>query len=122
MAKLDVSFLMNDPDFVDPVSIVRRTTTINDYGENQLGETTITAIASVQAADGETLASLPEAARLTDVRNIFTKTELIQDENGKYSDVIIWQGKRYILMHVRPWDNFGAGWFKGVMQYEGASV
>ena len=46
MAKIDVSFLLSDPDFIDPISVVRRVTTVNSYGENELTEETISAKAS----------------------------------------------------------------------------
>ena len=122
MARIDVSFLLKDPDFVNSISIVRRTTTVNDFGENELTEETISAIASVQAADGKTLLSLPETARLEDYKNIYTKTKLIADETGKYSDIIIWEGNRYQLIKIYPWGNFGQGWYKGLCKIEKVSL
>lgn len=122
MAQLDVSEVLTDPMFLDPFTIIRRASTVNDLGRNVIVETTISAIGSVQAADGDTLAMLPEAARLSDVRNIFTRTVLIADVVSGYSDLILWKGNRYQTLKVTPWGNYGSGWYKCVCVNEKASL
>jgi hypothetical protein len=95
MALIDVSELMSDPDFVNQFTIVRRTSKVNDFGENEISDTNICAIGSIQAGNGDTLKRLPEAARKENAITVYTKTELRADSttNG-YSDVIIWNCQR----------------------------
>ena len=50
MADIDVSELLSDPDFVDDVVLIRRAYSVNQYGETELAEQTITIRASVQPA------------------------------------------------------------------------
>lgn len=122
MAQLDVSEVLTDPMFLDPFIIIRRTSTVTDFGRNDITEEQINAIGSVQAADGDTLAMLPEAARLSDVRNIFTRTVLIADVAGGYPDLILWKGNRYQTLKVTPWGNYGSGWYKCTCVDEKASL
>jgi len=38
MALVDVTELLEDPDFLDEITVIRRPYAINDYGENVLSE------------------------------------------------------------------------------------
>lgn len=123
MARIDVSELMLDPDFVSSFSIVRRVPTINQYGENVLAETTLSNIkGSVQAAGKETAERLPEGTSLKGFITVFTKTPVYADNVNGYADVILWKGLRYNVFQVLQWDNFGAGWFMVDCQLERKSL
>ena len=111
MARIDVSELMNDPDFISPFVIYRRTETINGRGENELTETTVNAVGSIQAATGETAKRLPDGVQLSSFITVFTKTVLEAESAGRYPDQVLWKGKRFNVFQCTPWDNFGAGWF-----------
>lgn len=114
MARIDVSELMVDPDFINSFSIARRTATTNIYGENIIAETIINNITgSVQSAGKEAIKRLPEGVKISNVKTIYTKTMLIADTNNPgYSDQIIWEGLRYNVISCLPWSNFGAGWYE----------
>ena len=115
MANIDVSDLLLDPDFVDTVSVIRRTTAINSYGENVVSEpTTIVTVASVQPASFKQIQRLPDALRIADVRSFYIKIPIILDSTTTYPDVIVYRGKRFQVQTSAHWLNFGAGWCEAV--------
>lgn len=122
MALIDVSSLMNDPDFVNKFTIIRRSSRVNTFGENELYDTYVSAIGSIQAGNGDTLLRLPEAARKQNAMTIYTKTELRSDECGGYSDIILWKNQRFQVLVISPWSNFGEGWYMCDCIMEAASV
>jgi hypothetical protein len=114
MAQIDVTELLLDPDFVDPIQVIRRATTVNQYGENVLVETTINTYGSVQPANFKELQRLPESLQAHDVRSFYLNLEIVQDASTAYPDVLVFKGKRYQVQTAAPWLNFGAGWNQGV--------
>lgn len=107
MARLDVSELMTDPDFIHSFTWVKRTAATNNFGENVVEETEEAATGSVQAATGETAERFPEGIALNNFKTIYTKARV----SALYPDQIIWKGKRFNVRLVTPWEDFGAGWF-----------
>ena len=123
MADLDVSELFTDPDFTDPITVIQRTATVGENGKNIIVENCVSAIASVQSPNADTLKRLPEAARISGAKTFFTNTPVSADTNpGDYSDVIVWKCKRYQVINVFPWENWGAGWFKVEAIVEAPSI
>ncbi len=114
MALIDVSDLLVDPDFIDSLTLIHRTFTISQYGENTLVETTINTVGSVQPASAKQIQRLPEALRTADVRSFFIKAEIQSDGASQYPDIISFQGFRYQIQSVAPWLNYGAGWNEGI--------
>lgn len=110
MALIDVTELLTDPDFTDHITILSRTSSVNTHGENQLTETSRAAVAVVEAGSGETLKRLPAGAVLTDYITVYTREHLVADSPGGYADVILWDGKRYLVQVVTSWTNWGPGW------------
>ena len=107
MANIDTSFLLQDPDFVDPITMIRRRPTINEYGENVLTETSFQTIGSVQPASGKTLMRLPDALRIANVSSFWIKGNIYADGSAKYPDIIVFRGKRYAVQMIFDWTNFG---------------
>lgn len=117
MARIDVSELMTDPDFVNAFTLVRRTPTVNDFGENTFTEVLSVAIGSVQSPGKETLQRLPEGVKLSNVKTIYTKAVMTANQ-----DQIVWEGQRYNIYSVLPWGNFGNGWYECDVELEKASL
>lgn len=113
MALIDVTQLLHDPDFIDPVSIVTRVPTVNTFGENAIVETTADTFGSVQAASGKDLKRLPEALQLADVSSFWIQGVIQASATGQYASILVFKGKRYQVIHVDDWSNFGAGYCKG---------
>lgn len=120
---VDVSELMDDPDFVspDPVTLIRRSSVVNGFGENVLAETVTPITAIIQAGPGDMLERLPDEAKLTRMIRIWTRTVLQAESPGGYADMITWQGARWSLMPVQYWGNWGQGFTQALATYEGVS-
>lgn len=113
MALIDVTDLLTDPDFVDPVCIINRTPTINSFGENVLVEASNQTVGSVQPASGKTISRLPEALRVANVSEFWVKGQIIADGTYTYPDILVFQGRRYQVQTVQDWGNWGAGYAEG---------
>lgn len=114
MAQLDVSELLLDPEFINTLTLIHRTSTVNSFGENVLVENSVVTIGSVQPANGKQIQRLPEALRLGDVRSFYIKMEILTDGASQYPDIILFQGKRFQVQVAPPWLNYGAGWNEGI--------
>lgn len=108
---IDVSELMGDPDFLDPgpITVLRRTAVVNNFGENVLSEAVTPIQAIVQTGAGDMLESLPDAAKLSEAIRVWTAFTLEAQPAGGYSDVVTWRGQRWIVMARKDWSNWGLG-------------
>ncbi len=112
MAQIDTSELMLDPDFIDPVEIIRRNAVVQANGKNRIMEKCIEAVASVQPISGKELMRLPEELRIKNVKSFYIQTEIVLDGDCEYPDKFKWAGKCYNVITANDWANWGAGWFK----------
>ncbi|MHC3068679.1 hypothetical protein [Klebsiella pneumoniae] len=123
MALIDVSELLTDPDFTNTVTLIRRASTVNTYGENVMTETQSTITAVVQGANTESLERVPEGARLSDLIDVYYKGQLTAESPSGYADIIVWGGKRYQVFEVvEDFMNFGAGFTKAVCKLEAVNA
>ncbi len=113
MARIDVSEIVSDPDFVDSIELITRVPSVNSLGENVLTSTTLCSVGSVQPASGRAIFRLPEAMRVANVSSFWFKGKIIASEPGKYSSIIVFKGQRYQVQTVMDWSNWGAGWCEG---------
>jgi hypothetical protein len=113
LAQINVSDLLCDPDFVDPICLVTRTSTKNLLGENVITDCSVNTVGSVQPASYKTVQKLPEAMRVADVSSFWLKGTIIASAPGKYASVIVFRGKRYQVQTVADWSNFGEGYTEG---------
>lgn len=121
MAQIDVSDLLSDPDFIDPVQIIRRTASVDSLGQNQLSEVVISTWANVQPASNKAIQRLPEALQSADVRSFYLRMEIVKDATSAYPDIMIFNGKRFEIQTAAPWLNYGSGWNEGVCVGQSAS-
>ena len=113
MAQLDVSELMTDPDFVDPVQLINRKPAVNNFGEATFVEEVENTHGSVQPASYRTVQKLPEAMRVANVCSFWIKGTIIASEPGKYASLLVFRGVRYQVQTVADWSNFGQGYTEG---------
>lgn len=113
MAQIDVSELLSDPDFVDAIQLISRTSRTDLLGENILRESTLDSIGCVQPASGRVISRLPEALRVANVSSFWFKGTIVASAPGKYSSVLVFKGQRYQVQSVQDWTNWGAGWTEG---------
>lgn len=113
MGLIDVTDILSDPDMVDPLTIIRRLTDVNEFGENVLSEQKFPTYGSVQPASGRTIQRLPEAMRVAGVFSFFVQGQIISDGVSKYPDLIEFNRQRYAVQVVFPYTNWGAGYSEG---------
>lgn len=122
MGLIDVSDLFSDPDFVKPITHIKRTSLVNNYGQNEVKEQGFPTFGCVQPATGKTLQRLPEALRVVDVMSFWLKGKISSDGCGKYPDVLVSSGQRYQVQVVFDWTDWGNGWCEGTCVREKPSV
>ena len=113
MAQIDVSDLLHDSDFVDPMTVITRVPFVNTKGENSLSESTLVSVGSVQPASGKTVSKLPEEFRVANVSSFWFQGQITATSPGKYSSIIVFRGLRYQVQTVSDWSNFGLGYTEG---------
>lgn len=118
MGLIDVTELLSDPDFVDPVTIIKRSPTIDQFGDNTLSEQGFPTWGSVQSIDGKTLQRLPDQYRVANVKHFFVKGTIVSDGSCKYPDILVSNGVRYAVQVIFDWTNWGAGWCEGTCVQE----
>lgn len=122
MALIDVAFLLEDVDFTDVVTLIKRTQTINSFGEMVLVETPQDIIAVVQepGSNPDILLRFKDSANLAGGIFVYYKGAL-QVENGPdtYCDVIFWRGSRYLVKAIdETYLNYGQGFTKALCLLE----
>jgi hypothetical protein len=113
MANIDVSQLMSDPDFVDPIQVITRLPKPNQFGETDFEEHILDTYGSVQPANYRTVQKLPEAMRVSDVQSFWFKGTITASSPGKYSSILVFRGVRYQVQTVADWSAFGQGYSEG---------
>lgn len=123
MAFQDVALYMIDPDFVDQVTLIRRTPqVISDKGRASFVETSSQVYMSVQGNKSEALTRESNDAWLTDAIDVYYAGVLYGAAPGGYADVIVWKGRRYqVEAVVENYSNYGAGWTHAVCRLEPVS-
>lgn len=115
MALLDVSDTLLDLDFVDEMQIVRRKSTVDSMGQNNVAESTFPAVGSIQPTSGKDLDRVPDTLRLSDVRTFFLKSAIrVSAEINAYPDILVFKGQRFQVISVEDWLNYGQGWNSGL--------
>lgn len=120
MALVDVSEVINDPDFQDTITLNRRTQTISDYGETTFTVSGSTMSAVVQAGNGETLNRNPEYSVMTDWITIYAEFNFIADGDGYFADEVVWSGRNFQVKTVTDFMNWGVGYTRADCLIEGA--
>lgn len=120
---IDVSELMDDPDFVspDPVQVERRAVAVNEHGETELTPTVLDITAIVQDGAGDMLERMPEAAKLVESIRVWSRFQFESESVGGYADVVLYRGKRYQVMPRNFWANWGNGYTRVLATLEGFS-
>lgn len=102
---------MNDPLFVDKVTLITRVSQVNGKGENVINETCLESFGTVQPASGKTMQRLPDALRVANVSSFWFKGEITAQ--GKYPSILVFNGRRFQVQILFDWNNWGGGWTEG---------
>lgn len=114
---LNISEILDDPDFIQTVEFGRIFSSTNDYGEPvELEIKNTHSNTNVQPASGATLQRLPEGERTRDVLQVFTKSSF----PIKNSDYMYFKGLKYRCITTEDWSEHG--YYDGLfIRYEGAA-
>lgn len=118
MSLIDVSELMDDPDFVQAITLISRSENVDAFGQNNLVEYAKPTHGSVQPISGKTLARIPEAFRVANVQEFWLRERIVTDSRSKYPDVLVRNGVRYAVQVVFDWSDWGGGWSQGTCVQE----
>jgi hypothetical protein len=118
MANISVSELLFDPDFVDPVTVLREVLTVGDDGMGVYAPVQINIVASIQAASGDSLMMSPDMSRTESGYEIITTFPLLTASDATGADIVQWNGRQFRLISVARFDNFqtGFGHYEGMME------
>lgn len=116
MALIDVTEVLTDPNFLNPVQIIVQTATVNQYGQNSIVDSApINTYGSVQPASSKEVERLPETMRVRNIRKFWVKANL----GTNYPVKIISGGITYQVLNVGDWMTYGAGYCEGLCVAEG---
>lgn len=109
MALLDVSEVLSDPDLIEPTGLVRvrRTQTISGQGMATNAEASTAFSGVVTAGKGDALRRTPDGSNALGNITVTTTTELRPERPGEDADIVVWQGRRYIVESIADYRNFG---------------
>ncbi|WP_336152137.1 hypothetical protein [Acinetobacter sp. 99] len=117
MARLDVSDVLLDPDFMDTGIICNRAAVIvGNNGRSQETITTTTFAGVVTTNSGLNMDRRPDGTLIKGAINIHTKFALSLGNTETKADEIVWQGKTYIVSQVLDNLHYGQGFVKAICE------
>lgn len=118
MPLIDVTDVLSSLDIADQAfSIVRRSETVNSFGEGVLATTVIPAMGAVQPLGDNSVLRTEQSTTTANGITVWTTTPIFnvgRDINGvKYQpDLILWEGNHFLVKVLNPWSDFGAGFYQ----------
>lgn len=114
MPLLDVSEVIDDPDFADTFEVIRRVETVNSFGESTVVEDSTEGVSGVVCmASPEDLERLAEEDRQHKVISVVTRYRLrgVSKESGSTykPDIILWAGSHYEVKWIDDYTHYGTG-------------
>ncbi|WP_281659644.1 hypothetical protein [Microvirgula aerodenitrificans] len=110
MARLDVSDVLLDPDFMDRDLICQRSVqTVGDNGWAEVTTTETTFAGVVTSDSGDILERIASGERIKGSITIHTRFGLSDGAAGTTADVVVWQGRKYTVSNVNDYRHFGRG-------------
>lgn len=109
---MDISEILEDPDFQVELEIERRTETVDEAGRGHMQASRSAIIACIQPLTPDELERLPEADRDRESLAVWSASLLQGTGPNHAPDLIIWQGKTYEVTGVEKWP----GWWRAVIQ------
>jgi hypothetical protein len=108
---IDVSDIVSDADLAQVFTILRSTGTGFQYGVWQSSTTTLSSYGPVQPATDRDISMLAEGDRVKEVK-AFWSSQPIYGTNaiagvGQSSDILVWQGLNYRVLHVAQQQDYG---------------
>lgn len=109
MPTLDVSFVLDDPLFSEPLVCLRTDQAVNSFGEAEQSETQTRFFGVVTVAAGERVDRTGDAERSGEGLTVHTRFRLVGVHAGGQPDIVVRDGLRYEVQAVHDWSRYGAG-------------
>lgn len=117
MARLDVSDVLLDPDFMDTGIVCNRTAVVvGNNGRSQETKTSTTFAGVVTTNNGLNMDRRPDGTLIKGAINIHTRFALIPGDANNKADEIVWRGKTYIVSQVLDNLHYGQGFVKAICE------
>lgn len=109
MASIDITELLDDPDFSDTFFLRRQHQTIDSSGLAHNTETSVACDGVCFPGGGNKLIRTRDGDRVEADMTIVTRTILHDGRGGEPADNVEWMGKRYVVTLVEDYANWGGG-------------
>lgn len=110
MALLDVSDVLDDPDFLTQIKVFRVQSRTDERGETVLEKTPILITACVQPIRTQELARLPDAERLVGGITVYSRVPFISGDGPLSADIVEVGTIKYVVVSTNDWQLFGRGY------------
>lgn len=114
MPLLDVSAVLNDPLFASPLTLIRSTGAVDDGGLASVTEVASTISGVVEADPSGMLRLTADAAMAAGAITVHTTAPLRTVTDEGPADMLVWQGRRYTVVNVSDWSQYGAGFYEAM--------
>jgi len=109
MALIDVTELLDDPDFSDTFFLRRQHQNIDSSGLAHNAETSVACDGVCFPGGGNKLIRTRDGDRVESDMTIVTRTILHDGRGGVPADCVEWMGQRYVVTLVEDYANWGGG-------------
>lgn len=105
---MDVSFLLDDPDFCMVFTVLRRSEAVNSKGRAEHAEERLHMTGVVQPASPREREVLPEGDRDRETLVLYTRRPLRvgSPADGTAPDCVLYGGARYAVAAVETWQGY----------------
>lgn len=113
MPTIDMSDIVNDPDFAQDWTVMRTTGRFAEGGYVASAPCSLAFYGIIQPASAEDMQQVPEADRITGAmsfiseQRMYTTRKASECKTSGLSDTITWNGQPYKIVSVEPWKDFG---------------
>lgn len=112
MPNLDVSDVLDDPDFMTSFTVRRTTQTVNSYGETVETTTTSTQTGVVFPTSGKELLRNSDGENIGGDVMVVTKYLLTSGQDNVEADIVIWGGHEWTVMRTKDYSEYGQGFIQ----------
>ena len=109
MALIDITELLDDPDFADAFFLMRQTQTVDSNGLAHNAETATPCEGACFPGSGNKLIRTRDGDRVEADITIVTRTILHDGRGAVPADSVEWMGQRYVVTYVEDYANWGGG-------------
>jgi hypothetical protein len=114
---LDVSDVLDDPDFQDTTLTVRRSVvTVGAHGRGEASEQSLPFAGVVIQNDSGSLVRAPEGQYVRGSLTIYTRFPLTSGNDTMDADVVQWNGLDFTVVNPIDWSSYGAGYIAAECQ------